>query len=288
MTKVDNLKSLHEQKVKLREESLAKQGQLGVVILWIPVVGLLVAAAIISGLLRFFGRPSTSKSTGRDPDQSVVQKAYARWAPIYDIVCGPIFVNARRAAARAAREVGGRILEIGVGTGLSLGDYHDCTEVIGIDLSAPMIARAKARMANRQYPYVKDLLQMDAADLNFQDQSFDCVVGQFVITLVDDPERVLSECARVLKPGGQIILVNHLYSETGVAAAIERWASHYARRLGLRPEFPLARLQAWAKKRQDITLLDHYKVPPWGAFMLIRFGRISTAENHSAGSAAVA
>ena len=159
------------------------------------------------------------KSVGRDPDQYVIQKAYARWAPIYDIVCGPIFENGRRAAARAAREVGGRILEIGVGTGLSFDDYDNSTEVVGIDLSAPMIARAKARLANGQYPYVKDILQMDAADLDFKDQSFDCVVGQFVITLVADPERVLSECARVLKPGGQIILVNHLYSETGVAAA---------------------------------------------------------------------
>jgi ubiquinone/menaquinone biosynthesis C-methylase UbiE len=226
------------------------------------------------------------KSVGRDPDQYVIQKAYARWAPIYDIVCGPIFENGRRAAARAAREVGGRILEIGVGTGLSFDDYDNSTEVVGIDLSAPMIARAKARLANGQYPYVKDILQMDAADLDFKDQSFDCVVGQFVITLVADPERVLSECARVLKPGGQIILVNHLYSETGVAAAIERWASHHARPLGLRPEFPLARLQAWAQKRQDITLLGHHKVPPLGVYTLIRFGRNSTAAGHSACSAA--
>jgi len=63
---------------------------------------------------------------------------------------------------------------------------------------------------------------MDAHHLRYDDASFDCVVGQFVITLVEDPERVLSECARVVKPGGQIILVNHLYSERGLAAAIER------------------------------------------------------------------
>jgi hypothetical protein len=69
--------------------------------------------------------------------------------------------------------------------------------------------------------------------------------------------------------------VNHLYSETGVAAAIERWASHYARPLGLRPEFPLARLQAWTEKHKNMRLLDHYKVPPLGAFTLVRFGRIS-------------
>jgi len=250
-------------------------GQLGVVILWIPVLGFIIIASVVSGLLRLLGRTPAAASTSRDPDQDVVRKAYARWAPVYDFVCGPIFLNARRATARAAREVGGRILEIGVGTGLSLGDYRGCAEMIGIDISAPMIARAQERTANGQYPHVKKLLQMDAANLRFDDQYFDCVVGQFVITLVDDPERVLAECARVLKPGGQIILVNHLYSETGVAAAIERWASHYTRPLGLRPEFPLARLQAWAENHKDIRLLDYYKVPPLGAFTLVRFGRIS-------------
>jgi len=261
--------------IKNYTRGFAKGAQFGVVILWVPVAGFIVAASIVSGLLRFFGRSSTLRSTGRDPERDVNQRAYARWAPVYDCICGPIFANARRVTARAAREVGGRILEIGVGTGLSLGDYHGCTELIGIDISPPMIARAKARMASRRYPFIKSLLQMDATNLTFDDQYFDCVVGQFVITLVDDPERVLTECARVLKPGGQIILVNHLYSETGVAAAIERWASHYARPLGLRPEFPLARLQGWAERHDHIRLLDHSKVSPWGAFTLVRFARIS-------------
>ncbi len=81
----------------------------------------------------------------RDPDADVMEKAYARWAPVYDLLCGPVFVNGRRAAARAAREVGGRILEIGVGTGLSFDDYDGTTEITGIDMSEPMIARAVAR-----------------------------------------------------------------------------------------------------------------------------------------------
>ena len=80
----------------------------------------------------------------RDPDKQVMKKAYARWAPVYDLLCGPVFVNGRRAAARAARAVGGRILEIGVGTGLSFDDYDATTKIAGIDLSEPMIARAAA------------------------------------------------------------------------------------------------------------------------------------------------
>jgi phosphatidylethanolamine/phosphatidyl-N-methylethanolamine N-methyltransferase len=98
----------------------------------------------------------------RDPDKQVMEKAYARWAPVYDVLCGPVFVNGRRAAARAAREIGGRILEIGVGTGLSFGDYDRTTEITGIDLSEPMIARARLRAASGRYPFVKGLAVMDA------------------------------------------------------------------------------------------------------------------------------
>ena len=139
-----------------------------------------------------------------DLDKATVERAYARWAPIYDAVCGPIFERGRRAAASAARAVGGRILEVGVGTGLSFDDYDAATEIVGIDFSEAMIARARERRASGRYPHVRDLFVMDAHNLAFPDASFDCVVAQFVITLVADPERVLSECARVVRPGGRI------------------------------------------------------------------------------------
>jgi phosphatidylethanolamine/phosphatidyl-N-methylethanolamine N-methyltransferase len=213
----------------------------------------------------------------RDPDRQVMEKAYARWAPVYDALCGPFFLNGRRAAALAARAVGGRILEIGVGTGLSFDDYDETTEITGIDMSEPMIARARERLASGRYPHVKELLVMDAHDMAFPAASFDCVVGQFVITLVEDPERVLGECARVLKPNGQIILVNHLYSERGLAAAVERLLAQKARRLGLRPEFPFQRLAAWAQTHGGAELIDRRKVKPF--FTLVRFRR---AEGQSA------
>ncbi|MGH6726384.1 MAG: class I SAM-dependent methyltransferase [Pseudolabrys sp.] len=208
-----------------------------------------------------------------DPDTQVMEKAYARWAPVYDMLCGPVFINGRRAAARAAREVGGRILEIGVGTGLSFDDYDGTTEITGIDLSEPMIARARSRLRRGRHPHVKELKVMDAHDLGFPDASFDCVVGQFVITLVEDPERVLSECTRVLKPGGQIVLVNHLYSERGLAAAIERLLAQKARAVGLRPEFPFERLAAWARSHGGAELIERRKVPPFGLYTLVRFRR---------------
>jgi phosphatidylethanolamine/phosphatidyl-N-methylethanolamine N-methyltransferase len=211
-----------------------------------------------------------------DLDKSVVEAAYARWAPIYDAVCGPVMVKGRRAAASAARAVGGKILEVGVGTGLSFDDYDASTEITGIDLCAPMLERARAKMASGRYPYVKDVLLMDAHAMTFADATFDCVVAQFVITLVADPERVLSECHRVVKPGGRIILVNHLYSEVGAAAAVERWAAQRIRNLGLRPEFPFARLQAWAHGNKDAILVERRKVAPFGVYTLVCFERTAT------------
>jgi len=215
----------------------------------------------------------------RDPDRHVMEKAYARWAPVYDRLCGPVFLEGRRAAAQAAkfaaRELGGRILEIGVGTGLSFDDYDATTEITGIDISGPMIARARERLDTGRYPFVKELAVMDAHNLAYPDASFDCVVGQFVITLVEDPERVLCECARVLKPGGQIILVNHLYSEKGLAAAVERLLAQKARKLGLRPEFPFQRLAAWAQNHGGAELIERRKVNAF--YTLVRFRRAERA-----------
>src|SRR5258708_6399299 len=102
-----------------------------------------------------------------DLDRSTVETAYARWAPIYDAVCGPVMVKGRRAAAAAARAIGGKILEVGVGTGLSFDDYDFSTEITGIDLSAPMLAKAREKMASGRYPFVKDVQLMDAHRMAF-------------------------------------------------------------------------------------------------------------------------
>jgi phosphatidylethanolamine/phosphatidyl-N-methylethanolamine N-methyltransferase len=207
----------------------------------------------------------------KDLDKSTVETAYARWAPIYDAVCGPVMVKGRRAAAAAARSVGGSILEVGVGTGLSFDDYDATTQITGIDMSAPMLEKARAKMASGRYPFVKNVLEMDAHQMTFPDATFDCVVAQFVVTLVANPEQVLSECRRVVKPGGRIILVNHLYSEVGFAAAVERWAAKRTRGLGLRPEFPFGRLQAWANSNDNARLVERRKVSAF--YTLVCFER---------------
>src|ERR1700741_4745284 len=105
--------------------------------------------------------------TTADLERQVVEQAYARWVLVYDAVCGPFFERGRHTAAQAARRVGGRILEIGGGTGLSFADYGTGTSIFGIDISEPMIKKARKRLASGRYPHVEDLRVMDAHELAF-------------------------------------------------------------------------------------------------------------------------
>jgi phosphatidylethanolamine/phosphatidyl-N-methylethanolamine N-methyltransferase len=207
-------------------------------------------------------------------DKAAIEKAYARWAPVYDVVFGPIFERGRKAAIAAAEHVGGRILEVGVGTGLSLPEYRWTSRITGIDLSAPMLAKAKARVREHRLTNVDGLAVMDAQHLGFDDGAFDVVIAQYVITVVPDPEATLDEFARVLKPGGEIILINHLGAEGGPRAAVERALAPLARRLGWQPEFSYARLVAWAARHADMHLIESRPMPPLGHFSLIRFARV--------------
>lgn len=205
-------------------------------------------------------------------DKDVVEKAYAGWAPIYDVVFGAVFAAGRAAAVRAAERVGGRVLDVGVGTGISLAQYSSRNRIVGIDLSEPMLHRAKARMRKHRLPNVEILAVMDAERLGFADAFFDVVVAQFVITAVPDPEAALDEFARVVKPGGEIILVNHLGAEAGLRRLYERSFAPIIRHLGWRMEFPFARLDAWAR-RAGYRLVERRAVQPLGQFSLMRFRR---------------
>ncbi|MGC1466404.1 MAG: methyltransferase domain-containing protein [Pseudolabrys sp.] len=208
-------------------------------------------------------------------DKRSVERAYARWAPIYDIVFGAVFDRGRRASIEAAERVGGRILEVGVGTGLSLPEYAGSNRLVGVDLSEPMLRKAHERVAALALHNVEALAVMDAQNLALPDQSFDVVVAQYVITAVPNPEATLDEFARVLKPGGEIILVNHIGAETGPRALFERCFAPVARKLGWRPEFRFARLVDWAARHGGVRVIERRPMPPLGHFSLIRFGRVA-------------
>lgn len=210
-------------------------------------------------------------------DRGTIEKAYARWAPVYDLVFGAVFERGRRASIDAAERVcgpsGGRILEVGVGTGISLPDYSRVNRIVGLDISAPMLKKAQERVIEHRLDNVEALAVMDAAHLALPDASFDVVVAQYVITAVPDPEATLDEFARVLKPGGEIVLVNHIGAEAGLRRAFEQGFSPIARRLGWRPEFPWARLVRWAEATPGVRLLERRPMPPLGHFSLIRFAK---------------
>src|SRR3954462_976078 len=206
-------------------------------------------------------------------DRGRGEKAYARWAPVDDIGFGKVFDHGRQESIRAAERVGGQILEVGVGTGISLPDYARTNRLVGIDISGPMLRKAQERVAGLGLSNVEALAVMDAKHLAFPDDFFDVVVAQYVITTVPDPEAALDEFARVTKPGGEIILVNHLGAESGPRRLFEQGFAPMARRLGWRPEFRWGRLARWAEQHGGVHVLERRPMPPLGHFSLIRFGR---------------
>jgi len=206
-----------------------------------------------------------------DIDRDGVAKAYARWAPIYDLVFGAVFDSGRKASIAVADNVGGRVLDVGVGTGLSLGNYARTTKLHGVDLSEPMLRKAQQRVRELKLGNVESLSVMDASNLGFADDVFDAVVAQYVITAVPEPEATLDDFVRVLKPGGELILVNHIGAESGLRRSFELAFAPLARRLGWRPEFPWARLADWAAGHGGVTLIERRAMPPLGHFSLIRF-----------------
>ncbi len=218
-------------------------------------------------------------ATGADINRTSVERAYARWAPVYDLVFGAVFDAGRRAAIAAAEEIcgptGGRILEVGVGTGISLPDYACSNRLVGIDLSEPMLRKARGRVAEHKLTNVEALAVMDAQHLALPDQAFDVVVAQYVITTVPNPEATMDEFVRVIRPGGEIILVNHIGAEAGPRRLFEQGVAPIARWLGWRAEFPFARLANWARRHGGVRVVERRPMPPFNHFSLIRFERLA-------------
>lgn len=199
-----------------------------------------------------------------------VEEAYARWAPVYDLVFTAVMKPGRTAAAAAASRPGGLVLDVGVGTGLELPMFKRGTRLVGVDLSEPMLRVAQKRVAREGLADVEGLVVMDAMRMAFPDDHFDAVVAPYVLTVVPDPAKTLDELARVVKPGGEIVLVNHVGAEKGPIAAIEAWLGKRSASLGWRPEFPWSVLGDWIDSRPDMTLAERRTLAPLGLFTLAR------------------
>jgi phosphatidylethanolamine/phosphatidyl-N-methylethanolamine N-methyltransferase len=166
-----------------------------------------------------------------------VKAAYRRYARIYDAVFGPVLQPGRRAVLDVLRlKPGDRVLEVGVGTGLSLPLYPRSVRITGIDVSREMLEKARGRVAQRRLENVEALLEMDAEAMAFPDASFDKVVAMYVVSVV---ARLLEELHRVCRPDGEIFIVNHFRSNNRFLGALENALAGFSSQLGFRPDFDL-------------------------------------------------
>ena len=199
-------------------------------------------------------------------DIDAIRKSYRRYARVYDFYFGAVFEPGRRAVInRMQCRPGNQILEVGVGTGLSLPLYPDHVFLTGIDLSAEMLAYAHSRVERDGLANV-DLFEMDAEQMSFADNSFDKVVAMYVASVVPHPDRLVAEMRRACKPGGELFIVNHFHSRHPVVARLEKMIAPLSRMLGFRPDFSLD------KFLQDtgLEVVDKSQVNLLGYWTLLR------------------
>jgi phosphatidylethanolamine/phosphatidyl-N-methylethanolamine N-methyltransferase len=200
-------------------------------------------------------------------DVASVRDAYRRWAPIYDFTFGTVAESGRKNAVKIINRRRGRVLEVGVGTGLSLPCYGSHLTVTGIDLSPEMLDKARARIDRVGLENIAGLHEMDAGALAFPDESFDTVVAMYVMTVVPDPERVMRELERVCAAGGEVILVNHFSQEHGLRGFFERRLAPLANSIGWHAVFDLDRVLVC----EDLRLAERKSLWPFGLFTMLRF-----------------
>ncbi len=212
---------------------------------------------------------------GHNPqmEETSIRAAYRRWAPVYDRTFGKIASEGRRHAVEIINRSSGRVLEVGVGTGLSLPTYKRDLDIVGIDLSPEMLDLARERVAELALANVSGLHEMDAGQLTFADNSFNTVVAMYVMTVVPEPEKVMRELARVCKPGGQVLIVNHFSTEEGMRGWVERRMAPFADMLGWRPVFDVERVMV----APDLKLVESRALRPLGLFTMMHFAKATTS-----------
>lgn len=171
---------------------------------------------------------------------SLIELTYRRFAPIYDAIFGAVLQPGRKRGVQTLHcQTDHQVLEVGVGTGLSLDLYPDSVKVIGIDICPDMLKRAQERVRTRQLDNVQALLQMDGRHMSFPSNSFDKVIAMYVIPALDDPRPLVAEMRRVCKPDGELVFINHFQSNRAVVGTVERLLSPLWRWLNYRSDLKL-------------------------------------------------
>ena len=172
-------------------------------------------------------------------ENDFVERVYEKIARVYDLTFGPTLHPGRLIALEGmAIKPGDRILEVGVGTGINAPLYPRHCHVTGIDFSAKMLAKARERVERKGVRNIR-LMEMDAGNLSFPDNSFDIVYAPYVISVVSNPVRVVREMSRVCKPGGKFIVLNHFKSANQFAAKMERAISPFTVHIGFKADLDL-------------------------------------------------
>ncbi|MFL5289163.1 MAG: class I SAM-dependent methyltransferase [Rhodopila sp.] len=200
-------------------------------------------------------------------DTASILDAYRRWAGVYDTVFGGVSKRGRQMAVNLVNRLPGRdVLEVGVGTGLALPHYNRNKRITGIDLSVEMLRKARERTRKDGLGHVQALLEMDAEETIFADQSFDIAVAMFVASVVPHPRALLQEMRRLVQPGGNILFINHFAAAKGPRWWLERTMAPASRRLGWHPDFAMEDIFS----PEDLTAIEVESVKPLGLFTLVR------------------
>jgi phosphatidylethanolamine/phosphatidyl-N-methylethanolamine N-methyltransferase len=208
--------------------------------------------------------------TTRALDQQASDAAYDRWAPIYDLVFNLPFQPGRKAAVAAATRAAREVLVVGVGTGLELPLLPPSVQATGVDLSRAMLDVARRRVRRLGLSQVQALVEMDAQALQFPDASFDSALAPFVLSVVPDPAKALDEMWRVVRPGGEIVAINHFGADAGWRVPVETALDSASAWLGWHPRFPFDAVGDWLAARPEAELIERRELPPLSLFTLLR------------------
>jgi phosphatidylethanolamine/phosphatidyl-N-methylethanolamine N-methyltransferase len=180
-------------------------------------------------------------------ENDFVERVYEKLSKVYDLIFGPTLHPGRvTALERMGIQPNDRILEVGVGTGINTSMYPRNCQVTGVDLSSSMLEKARERVAREGLRNVR-LLEMDAQNLTFADDSFDIVYAPYLVSVVPDPVRVVREMRRVCKPGGKIIILNHFRSANPILSRLERAISPFTVHIGFKSDLDLPGFLAQAE-----------------------------------------